>query len=193
MIPTAPLRLRNRLAEIILAAVRDPASRPELQRLAWEPAALQAWLRDGGVEHAEVLRARARRANEAMTVCPPLAAEAAVGEAIVVAAALFDVGLHFEVHELLESYWARAEGPERQALQGLIQIAVGYQHLANGNLPGARALLVEGSARVRDGRLPGLELGRFADAVAATVLGLAGLSAAAIPRFPRRAGTKEGS
>lgn len=193
MIPTAPLRLRNRLAEIILGAVRDPASRRELQRLASEPAALGAWLLDGEVKHAELLRARARRAHEAMSACPPLAAEAAVGEALIVAAALFDAGLHFEVHELLEPYWTRAEGPERQALQGLIQIAVGYQHLANGNLAGARALLAEGSARVRDGGLPGLELGRFADAVAATVPGLTGLSAPAIPRFPRRAGTSDGS
>ena len=85
------------------------------------------------------MRERARRAHQALIHCPPLRAEPSLDETLAAAATLFDAGLHFEVHELLEPYWARGEGAERQALQGLIQIAVGYQHLANGNLGGARA------------------------------------------------------
>ena len=63
---------------------------------------------------------------------------------------LFDAGLHFEVHEVLEPHWAAAQGDARETLQGLIQIAVGYQHLANGNHAGARSLLVEGSGRLHE-------------------------------------------
>jgi hypothetical protein len=101
---------------------------------------------------------------------------------------LFDAGLHFEVHELLEPYWARAEGGERQALQGLIQIAVGYQHLANGNLAGARALLAEGAHRLREGHLPELDLTAFAAAVSAATVGIGHAAAIAIPSFPRSGG-----
>ena len=54
------------------------------------------------------------------------------------AALLFDGRLYFEVHELLEPYWLRAAGRERETLQGLIQVAVGFHHLSNGN-GGARA------------------------------------------------------
>ena len=78
--------------------------------------------------------------------------------ALVSAALLFHAHLYFEVHELLEPYWLRAEGGDREALQGLIQVAVGFAHLANGNVGGARALLHDGCARVLErnarGRAP---------------------------------------
>jgi hypothetical protein len=180
MIPTPPLRLRNRLAETILSALGDPTARRELEQL--DDA---EWLRDARPEHVAIVRARARRASEALAACPPLPAEPSVDQALVAAAALFDVGLHFEVHELLEPHWTRSTGAERQALQGLIQIAVGFQHLANGNLEGARALLVEGSQRLREGRLRGLDLDRFADAVAGAASQLAQPGAVVVPSFPR--------
>jgi uncharacterized protein len=109
-----------------------------------------------------------------------------VAGALRAAGALFDAGLGFEVHELLETHWARAAGGEREALQGLIQIAVGYQHLANGNLKGARALLEEGSARLNARRLANLDLAPFARAVAAAVSRLEPRSR--IPPFPRLRG-----
>ena len=58
----------------------------------------------------------------------------------------------------------RPQGDTRETLQGLIQIAVGYQHLANGNRAGARSLLVEGSGRLHQRRLAGVELDPFARA-----------------------------
>lgn len=191
MIPTLPFRPRNHLAEIILGALHDPTARTELGRLAGEPSPPTeppAWLRDARPEDAALIRARARCAAEALGALPLLADEPSLDEALVGAAALFDAGLHFEVHELLEPFWARAGAPERQALQGLIQIAVGYQHLANGNLEGARSLLAEGGVRAREGRLAGLDLGGFADAVAGTVGRVADLPATEVPSFPRRAG-----
>src|SRR5206468_134864 len=54
----------------------------------------------------------------------------------------------FEVHEVLEAVWKTAAGATRQALQGVIQIAVAYHHLMHGNRRGARSLLVEGRSRL---------------------------------------------
>jgi hypothetical protein len=180
MIPTPPLRLRNRLAETILSALADPLARRELER----PEHF-AWLRDARPEHAAIVHARARRASEALAACPPLFPDRSLAHALVAAATLFDAGLHFEVHELLEPYWTRSTGAERQALQGLIQIAVGLQHLANANVAGARALLAEGSLRLRDGRLTGLDLHPLADGAACAAAQLTGSGTVAVPPFPR--------
>ena len=97
------------------------------------------------------------------------------------------------MHELLEPYWIRAEGAAREALQGLIQIAVGFQHLANHNVDGARMLLEEGSARAEGKRLRGRDLNDFARAVgpardAIVTLGKGasrGFDWGLVPRFPR--------
>ena len=64
------------------------------------------------------------------------------------AALLAERGLFFEVHELLEPRWMRAEGAERVALQGLIQVAVAFHHAENGNRDGAVSLLTEGLAKL---------------------------------------------
>jgi predicted metal-dependent hydrolase len=95
---------------------------------------------------------------------------------------LFDAGLFFEVHEVLEPHWASARPPERDALQGLIQVAVGWQHLANGNSAGARALLAEGAARLHGRSLLGVDLDPFARAALEAA---ACVPAARPPAFPR--------
>jgi hypothetical protein len=71
-----------------------------------------------------------------------------VERALCVSAVLFEAELFFEVHEILEAVWQRAVEPLRTFLQGLIQIAVGYHHRANGNLRGARSLLAEGARKL---------------------------------------------
>ncbi|HWP65746.1 MAG TPA: DUF309 domain-containing protein, partial [Candidatus Limnocylindria bacterium] len=78
---------------------------------------------------------------------PAAGADAMTG-AVARAAALWDARLFFEVHEVLEAVWQRASGPTRQALQGLIQVAVAFYHLAAGNLRGARQLLRDGRERL---------------------------------------------
>ena len=184
MIRTLPLRLRNRLAETILRALHDADARAALAEMAG--AGAEAWLGPDDRTHAPLLRQRARRASEALHAHPWLPTDPSLAETLEVAAALFDAGLGFEVHELLEPHWARATGDERQALQGLVQIAVGYQHLANGNLSGAAALLEEGSRRLEGRHLYGLEADTFAGAVRASLGRLERLDPATIPRFPRR-------
>ena len=174
MIPTLPLEPRNRLARLVLAALSDDDARHELAALATADVA-PAWL-GNHPEHHERLRARARAAFDALSRCPTMRV-LSLDDGLVAAAALFDAGLGFEVHEVLEPFWAEAVGDARQALQGLIQIAVGYQHLANANLAGARSLISDGAARLRRSSLEELDLIAFADAVDAT--GVA-------PPFPKR-------
>lgn len=48
----------------------------------------------------------------------------------------------FEAHDIWEELWADYSGPSRKFYQGLIQTAVALHHFGNGNLRGARKLLV---------------------------------------------------
>jgi len=184
VIPALPLRPRNRLAETILRALHDPAARRELAALSAETAA-RRWLAEDEARWASPLAARARAACTALADRPLLAPAAGMRGALEAAATLFDAGLYFEVHELLEPHWAAAPGETRAALQGLIQVAVGWQHLANGNLAGARSLLVEGGGRLHGARLLGLDLDDFARAAACAAAGIAAGAPVVPPSFPR--------
>ena len=210
---TLPLPLRNRLADLILEALHDGEARRGLEALAAvcaDPRALEAtatppafpadlfdrgpdgWrIKAGHRQHAAPLGERAARAARALAARPLAPADPPLGLVLDQAATLFAAGLYFEVHEVLEPRWMRAEGEARQALQGLIQAAVGYQHLANGNLDGARALLHDGAAKLLGQRLAGRDLDAFAWEVAGHARALvAGDAAAACsirerpPRFP---------
>jgi DUF309 family protein family protein len=207
---TLPLPLRNRLADLILHSLHDAEARAGLEALSavsvdaralgagappdafpadlFEPAADGLAVRSGFRAHEEELRARARRGWAVVRSRPLEPADPPLGVALRSAAALFDAGLYFEVHELLEPFWFRAEGDARTALQGLIQVAVGFQHLANGNEAGARALLHDGAEKLAGRALEGMTLGPFAAgvarALAAAVAG--GFDWATVPPFPAR-------
>jgi hypothetical protein len=184
VIPTLPLRPRNRLAETILTALHDPAARQVLQALSAEDTARE-WLAGDEARWAPALAERARAASAALHDEPLRAHGGDLAQALAAAAALFDAALYFEVHEVLEPHWVVAVGEAREALQGLIQVAVGWQHLANGNLAGARSLLVEGSRRLRGAGLPGLPLDAFARAAVGAAEAVAAGRPAVPPRFPR--------
>ena len=53
---------------------------------------------------------------------------------------LFEAGAYFESHEAWESLWHEVGGPERELLQGLIQLAAARHHLRQGNRSGAAYL-----------------------------------------------------
>lgn len=53
---------------------------------------------------------------------------------------LWNAGLYFELHELLETIWKGTVGPESSALKGLIQAAGVYLHLQRGRPEAARNL-----------------------------------------------------
>ena len=84
------------------------------------------------------------------------------------AGVLFNLGLYFETHEILEPCWLRAKGALKSFLQGLIQVSVGLHHYGNGNLRGAYALLNEGNDKLLSVRPQawGVELNDFCIAVA---------------------------
>lgn len=56
------------------------------------------------------------------------------------AVALWNAGLFFELHELLETIWPKAAEPERTALKGWIQAAGAYLHLERGKPEAAQGL-----------------------------------------------------
>jgi hypothetical protein len=191
---------------LILDSLHDPGARHTLSglvRFCGEPEGVPAppevvsefpaALRKEHRRFREELCERTLRAWEVVRDRPLAGREPALAEALNQAADLFDTRLFFEVHELLEPYWMRAKGATREALQGLIQIAVGFQHLANDNVDGARMLLEEGSAKAEGKRLDGQDLNDFARAVgpardAAVRLGKdasRGFDWGLVPRFPR--------
>lgn len=51
----------------------------------------------------------------------------------------FNAGRFFEAHDILEDLWRGYRESDRLFLQALIQTAVGFYHLENGNLKGARS------------------------------------------------------
>ncbi len=54
----------------------------------------------------------------------------------------------FEAHDVLEDLWHEYRELDRAFIQGLIQIAVGFYHLENGNLKGSRSQLTKGISKV---------------------------------------------
>src|SRR5712692_7920855 len=200
-----PLPLRNRLAELILDALHDPQARQALEVVAavcvesGAPAATQQvpkafpadlfehregiWRLKGAWKAYEVEFAeRAERARRMLRRRPFDPADPPLATALVSAALLFHAHLYFEVHELLEPYWMRAEGSARVALQGLIQVAVGFQHLANRNVSGAPSPQGGGLATGR-GMARSLRQGRVLDGGARQ--GAPGRDRAAAPRQAR--------
>ena len=210
-----PLLLRNRLAELILDALRTSEARQALV-LVWRfcadplpsvPAgslptgySLEFFERRGDAlilkgdygRFRDEMCERVSRAWKLLSHRPFSDPDPSLDAALDAAADLFDAGLYFEVHELLEPYWMRAGGGEREILQGLIQVATGFHHLANGNLKGARSLLDEGSAKLLGQRLEGRAVGPFALTVRERLDAIVGIGEAvprsAVPGFPRPAG-----
>ena len=184
-----PLPLRNALAALAIAALEDDTA---VVALEWvtrpvgePPASAGRWLADVHLveprgttllavhaPHATAAAthaARALRAAAAHRAGPARRPGDRIAVAVRRAATLWRARLFFEVHEVLAEVWKTAAGEVRQALQGVIQIAVAYHHLAHGNLRGARALMTEGRARlhgVSPGSLPPLDLGALLEATA---------------------------
>jgi uncharacterized protein len=172
---TLPLPLRNRLAELVLEAFHNHAARHELDMLAADST---------GERCIAELAERVDRARRLFAGRPLDAADAPLEVALRQAALLFDGRLYFEVHELLEPYWLVATGRERETLQGLIQVAVGFHHLSNGNVVGARALLHDGAAKLLAREIGGIAVDAFARAVVATLDDVIRLGVDAPARFP---------
>lgn len=72
----------------------------------------------------------------------------------------FNDGLFFECHDTLEELWSGLRGPARDFFQGLIQVAVAFHHVGNGNAPGAASMIERALGRFRayPGRYFGFDL-----------------------------------
>ena len=116
--------------------------------------------------------------------------ESAIRWVLCAAALLFEHGLYFEVHEVIEPCWLRTDGRDRTFFKGLIQVAVGLHHHHNGNLAGARSLLADGNARLKSCRpaYRGMDLDVFCAGIDDCLAALrasdtAGRPLDAVPRF----------
>ncbi|HEX6512315.1 MAG TPA: DUF309 domain-containing protein, partial [Chloroflexota bacterium] len=62
---------------------------------------------------------------------------------------LFNARQFFECHEALEGIWLAEPDHIRTLYQGILQVGVGFYHLARGNFRGATSLLETGIAYLR--------------------------------------------
>ncbi len=62
---------------------------------------------------------------------------------------LFDEGDYFMSHETLEEHWIEAPEADRDFLQGLIHLAVGFHHHVRGNVVGTRLQFRKAAARLK--------------------------------------------
>jgi predicted metal-dependent hydrolase len=60
----------------------------------------------------------------------------------------FNRQFFFEAHDLWEEIWVDTTGNDRLFYQGLIQTAVGFYHLSNGNLKGANSQFTKALAKL---------------------------------------------
>ncbi len=75
-------------------------------------------------------------------------------EYLVKGSRLFNRRNFYDGHDEWEEVWRRASGARKRLLHGIIQVAVGYEHLRRGNPTGMASLLRQGAAKLE----------RFADA-----------------------------
>ena len=61
----------------------------------------------------------------------------------------FNRSQFYQCHETLEQVWMKKKGNEREFIQAIIQLAVGYYHYERNNQVGALKLFKAGSERLR--------------------------------------------
>ena len=116
------------LAEGTMAQVEEVAARSRASGLA---PVYEAYIADRLIRYQEALRTIATNGVE---------------EPLTRALLLWDLGLFFEVHEILEQAWRRAHGPEKAILQAMIRAAGMYIKLAMGQPEAARKMATKALA-----------------------------------------------
>ncbi|MCM2424566.1 DUF309 domain-containing protein [Streptomyces sp. RKAG337] len=87
------------------------------------------------------------------------------GQSLAEAQRLFDAGLPFHAHGVLEDAWKAADEPQRALWRALAQLAVGLTHALRGNASGAATLLrrgADGIAPYRDAAPYGIDIAGLA-------------------------------
>ena len=169
--------LKHLLADLALEAVRDPSRAAWVRPLAAYAAAATpnqptvkvphvegiARLVDAGllehrngrvrcrgdfVPYLAYLQQQTGRLAAAIDHLASSSAPRGVPDDLVVGAALFNAGLYFEAHELLETTWRAVAGPERDFYHGIVQAAAAFYHFEKRNMHGARTLLAKSIRRL---------------------------------------------
>ena len=80
---------------------------------------------------------------------------------------LFNSCQWYKSHDVFEEIWHETSGPERQLLQGILQVAVAQVHLENGNLNGATILYGEALGRLKRSHIDnlGLDIERLCECI----------------------------
>ena len=73
-----------------------------------------------------------------------------IDDARIQAVILWNDGLFFEVHDILEDIWHKKQGDERQAIQGLIKAAGVYVHLESDRLNSAERMALKSVRLLKD-------------------------------------------
>ena len=71
---------------------------------------------------------------------------------------LFNSCQWYKSHDVFEEIWHETGGPERQLLQGILQVAVAQVHLENNNVNGATILYGEALGRLKKFQITNLGL-----------------------------------
>ncbi len=71
---------------------------------------------------------------------------------------LFNSCQWYKSHDVFEEIWHETSGPERQLLQGILQVAVAQVHLENSNINGATILYGEALGRLKRFKISNLGL-----------------------------------
>ena len=71
---------------------------------------------------------------------------------------LFNSCQWYKSHDVFEEIWHETGGPDRQLLQGILQVAVAQVHLENSNINGATILYGEALGRLKRYQLSNLGL-----------------------------------
>ena len=71
---------------------------------------------------------------------------------------LFNSCQWYQAHDVFEEIWHETGGPERQLIQGILQVAVAQVHLENSNTNGATILYGEALGRLKRYQLNNLGL-----------------------------------
>lgn len=130
--------LRNSLSVALAQALA--AGRPDIYHQLtrrWRACGLSAGCRG-------YLADRLERYNQAFATCNARPGASPMETALV----LWNLGLFFEVHEVVERLWRAAGGGRREALKGLVQAAGVFVHLEAGRLEPATRLAARAAQRL---------------------------------------------
>ena len=103
---------------------------------------------------------------------------------------LFNEGRYWDAHEAWEAIWLESAGEERDALQGVIQLAAAYVQLGRRRVPGAIRLFLRAAERLaRSGHILPLHSGPLvsaAEEAAATLSGDHDWTSSSMPQITLR-------